>query len=168
MVKIVGIVTSEYQHVIDKYNAVVGFIVALLAVVFGELWYLFALFMLFNIIDFLTGWWKARQLKAEKSRIGAIGAAKKVGYWAIILIAFAIPRAFIDIGQQVGVNLEITRLLGYFTLASLMINEIRSILENLVQLGYAVPIILIKGLAITDKLLNAQADNMTNTEDDHK
>ena len=39
--------------------------------------------------------------------------------------------------------------LGWFTLANLLINEIRSILENLIACGYQVPEILKRGLEIT-------------------
>ncbi len=48
--------------------------------------------------------------------------------------------------------------LGWFTLASLMVNEVRSILENLVECGYRVPDFLTKGLAVTEKLIYAGAE----------
>ena len=44
--------------------------------------------------------------------------------------------------------------LGWFTLANLLINEIRSILENLIDCGYQVPEILKRGLEITEKMLD--------------
>ena len=50
-------------------------------------------------------------------------------------------------------------MVGWFTLACLMVNEARSILENLVECGYNVPVVLIKGLAVTDKLINNNDDN---------
>lgn len=59
---------------------------------------------------------------------------------------------------MLGVNLEFLTLLGWFTLASLLVNEIRSILENLVECGYDVPDFLIKGLAVTEKLIHAGVD----------
>lgn len=49
-------------------------------------------------------------------------------------------------------------LFGWFTLASLLVNEIRSILENLVECGYSVPDFLIRGLAVTEKLISAGVD----------
>ena len=49
-------------------------------------------------------------------------------------------------------------LLGWFTLASLLVNEIRSILENLVECGYNVPVFLIEGLAVTEKLLESKIE----------
>ena len=47
-------------------------------------------------------------------------------------------------------------LIGWFTLAGprWVFNEVRSIIENLVELGYNVPTVLIKGLAVTEKLIN--------------
>ena len=58
------------------------------------------------------------------------------------------------IGKVIGINLGITTLLGWFVLASLLINEIRSIVENLVKAGYDVPKVLIKGLEVADKVVN--------------
>ena len=49
--------------------------------------------------------------------------------------------------------------LGWFVLASLLINEIRSILENFVEAGFNVPIILIKGLEVADKVVNKDGDS---------
>ena len=49
------------------------------------------------------------------------------------------------------VNLSFLLLIGWFTLAMLLVNEARSILENLVECGYNIPDFLIKGLAVTQK-----------------
>ena len=53
-----------------------------------------------------------------------------------------------------GIDLHITTALGYFVLASLSINEMRSIVENLVEAGYDVPKILTKGLEVADNIIN--------------
>lgn len=144
---------------IDTYNAVVGCIIAVLSTVFGVYWYLFAGYLLFNILDWGTGWYKARKKKQESSYIGLRGIAKKTGYWVIILVAFLIPALFIQFCQDLlGINLGFLVLLGWFTLATLIVNEIRSILENLVECGYDVPDFLIRGLAITEKLIHAGVD----------
>ena len=55
---------------------------------------------------------------------------------------------------MIGIDLGITTLLGWFVLASLIINEIRSILENFVEAGYNVPAILVNGLKVADKVVN--------------
>ena len=62
-------------------------------------------------------------------------------------------------GQDIlHVDLNFLAMVGWFTLACLMVNEARSILENLVECGYNVPSILIKGLAVTEKLINNDDD----------
>ena len=40
---------------IDMYNSIVGIIITVLTAVFGVHWYLFAAFLVLNIIDWLTG-----------------------------------------------------------------------------------------------------------------
>lgn len=144
---------------VDVYNVVVGAIVAVLSAIFGIYWYLFAGYLLLNVLDWLTGWYKARKKKQESSYRGVQGIIKKTGYWVIILVAFLIPALFINFCQDLlGINLGFLVLLGWFTLATLLINEIRSILENLVECGYEVPDFLIRGLAITEKLIHAGVD----------
>ena len=43
---------------------------------------------------------------------------------------------------------------GWFVLANYIINEIRSILENCLRIGIDVPEILVKGLEITENLVD--------------
>ena len=140
----------------DSYNAIVGSIVAVLSFVFGEHWILFAIFLLFNIADWLTGWMKSRINNVENSSAGWKGVLKKLGYWLMILVAFAASAVFLEIGNTLGMDLGITTLLGYFVLASLLVNELRSILENFVEAGYNVPNVLVKGLEVADKMVNQE------------
>ena len=140
----------------DSYNAIVGSIVAVLSFVFGEHWILFAILLLFNVADWITGWMKSRINNVENSSAGWKGVLKKLGYWLMILVAFAASAVFIEIGNTLGMDLGITTLLGYFVLASLLSNELRSILENFVEAGYNVPNVLVKGLEVADKVVNQE------------
>lgn len=144
------------MNYMDTYNAIVGGIVAVLSFVFGEHWILFAIFLLFNVADWLTGWMKSRMAGKENSMKGWQGVLKKLGYWLMILVAFAASAVFIEIGNTLGMDLGITTLLGYFVLASLLVNELRSILENFVEAGYNVPNVLVKGLEVADKVVNQE------------
>lgn len=141
---------------IDGYNAIVGTIVAVLSYVFGEHWILFAAFLLLNVADWITGWMKSRMAGKENSVKGWKGVLKKIGYWLMIMVAFGASAVFIEIGEAIGIDLGVTTLLGWFVLASLIINEIRSILENFVEAGYNVPSILVKGLKVADKVVNQE------------
>ena len=146
------------MKVIDTYNAIVGSIVAVLAYIFGEHWILFALFLAFNLADWITGWMKSRIAHKENSKTGWKGVLKKLGYWIMIAVAFGASAVFVEIGKTIGIDLGITTLLGWFVLASLLVNEIRSICENFVEAGYNVPQILIRGLEVADKAINKEAD----------
>ena len=143
----------------DSYNAIVGSVVTFLTMVLGEHWILFALFLLFNVIDFITGWMKARITKKENSIKGFKGVIKKLGYWLIILVSFSTSLLFVEIGEVLEINLSITTMLGWFVLASLAINEVRSIIENIVECGYKVPVILIKGVDIASRVINKKEDD---------
>ena len=146
---------------IDYYNVAVGAAVAILSAVFGVYWYLFAGYLLLNVIDWITGWRRANKQHKESSMVGLKGIVKKTGYWIIVLIAFMIPDLFIKLGRDtLGINLEFLMLLGWFTLATLIVNEIRSILENLVEMDYNVPGVLIDGLAVTEKLLKNKSETI--------
>lgn len=145
--------------IIDGYNAIVGTIIAVLSYILGEHWILFVAFLLLNLADWLTGWMKSRMAGKENSVKGWKGVLKKLGYWIMIMVAFGTSAVFIEIGKAIGVNLGITTLLGWFVLASLLINEIRSILENFVEAGFNVPVILVRGLEVADKVVNKDKES---------
>lgn len=144
------------NSITDSYNAVVGLIIAILTMVFGEHWVLFAAFLLFNMADWFTGWYRSRSNGRESSVKGLQGILKKIFYWILISISFLISVVFVEVGEVIGVNLQITTVFGWFVLASLIVNEVRSIIENLLGIGVNVPYILIKGLEITDKTIDGQ------------
>lgn len=142
------------MEVVDRYNVFVGAAVAALSAVLGVYWYLFTGYLVLNVLDWLTGWYRSRKLKQESSSVGLKGIVKKLGYWVIIILAFMLPDMFVNFAQDAfGVDLSVIICIGWLTLATLIVNEIRSILENLVECGYKVPHILVKGLAITEKML---------------
>ena len=62
-------------------------------------------------------------------------------------------------GNNIGVDLAFVEMLGWFTLATFLINEIRSILENLVLIGVDVPQFLIKGLEVAADAVKSKTDN---------
>lgn len=144
------------MKVIDTYNAIVGGIVAVLSYIFGEHWILFALFLAFNVADWVTGWMKSRIAGKENSQAGWKGVLKKLGYWLMIMVSFGASAVFIEVGKVLSIDLQVTVLLGWFVLASLLVNEIRSICENFVEAGFDVPEILIKGLEVADQAINRE------------
>ena len=121
---------NNIEVFVDRYNMLMGTVIAILSYVLGEHWFLFVAFLGLNVLDWLTGWMKSRMTGRENSAKGWMGVMKKLGYWIMILSAFGIGAVFIEIGEIIGIELGVTTMLGWFVLASLSINEIRSVLEN--------------------------------------
>lgn len=146
---------NSIEPLTNKINLIVGAITALLSYILGEHWILFVFFLALNFGDFLTRWIAARITCTENSKAGWIGILKKIGYWIMIALGFGMSIIFIEIGEVIGVNLHVTTYLGWFVLTTLTVNEIRSILENLVEAyGDKVPSILVKGLQVANKSIN--------------
>ena len=149
----------------DTYNIAAGALVTIATAVFGIYWYIFVAYLIFNIFDWLTGWYKSRMNKKESSSVGLKGILKKLGYWIIIAVAFLMSDVFVYLGKDIlKINLDFLMMVGWFTLACLMVNEVRSILENLVECGYNVPKVLINGLEVADKMINKDESEEGNND----
>jgi toxin secretion/phage lysis holin len=142
----------------NKIDAVLSGVIGILAYIFGDFWGLFIFFLALNVADYFTGTIKARFTKTENSNDGAKGIAKKVGYWIVIAIAFIVPEQLIPLGNQWGVHLDILSAIGWLTLAAYIMNEIRSILENLTLVGVKIPAVLTKGLEVIGKQLDEESE----------
>ena len=68
---------------------------------------------------------------------------------------------FIEVGHYFDMNLNFMVCIGWFMLAHCIINEVRSILENIVQLdkGNYIPNWLIRGLQVTQDLIDKKAND---------
>lgn len=149
-----------------KVNMFLGAIVTVLTSVFGQYWFLFAGFLVLNIVDYITGVVKAKFFKKnESSAAGARGIVKKVGYWVVIATAFFIALCFKYIGDIFALDLTFVQFFGWFTLASYLINEIRSVLENLVEMEVKIPDFLLNGLDVAEKLLDAKTNHIAADEE---
>ncbi len=148
----------DLDVIINGYNAAVAAVVLLLSTLFGQYWYLFAAFLLFNVLDYATGWYKSRKLKQESSAVGLTGVIKKLMYWVLIMVAFVCSAVLTGLGHDLlGVDLAFMHYMGWFVLASLTINEARSIVENAVEAGVNVPAFLTKGLQVAATLVEEKA-----------
>lgn len=151
------------ETVINKTNVMSGAVVTLASYMLGPYWFLFGIFLMLNVIDYTTGYIKAKFYKKNtSSAVGAKGIAKKVMYWLIILMAFLISVAFKQIGSMFGMDLGFVVFLGYLTLATYIVNETRSIIENAYEMNMKVPEWLIKGLDIVESKIDIEAESKQN------
>ena len=156
----VTFIGSIFAAFADKANLIWGAILAGCSYLFGAHWPLFAFFLLLNVVDYVYGILKAKATDTLNSGKGFKGIVKKVSCWIVIAIAFGLASIFIDVGSTIGVDLAFLRLLGWFVLAIYIINEITSILENMVALGVDVPPILLKGLAAAKTAVDAAGNKV--------
>ena len=145
---------EEFMKIFNKINSLVSLIVVTLNATFGTEWVLFAGYLILNITDYITGTIKAKVKNVENSCKGLLGVLKKIGYWILIFIAFFNSFLLVQLGYKINIQLDFIMLFGWFTLACLIINEVRSILENLVEIGVKVPTGLLKGLEVYQNILD--------------
>jgi len=135
------------EHIGNLYSI----ILTILTLFLGEHWILFMVL--------LTGWIKSRINNKENSMAGLKGIMKKLVQWILVLLSFVIPVCFKELGAVINIDLSILAFLGWYVLASLIINEYRSILENLVEAGCDVPQVLVKGLEVASKKIDNFNEN---------
>ncbi len=87
----------QSNQAITLKDAVIGAVIAFFSMIFGEHWILFAVFLLFNVVDYITGWMKAKMANKINSTAGLIGILKKLGYWIMIMVSFLASVLFIEI-----------------------------------------------------------------------
>ncbi len=103
------------------------------------LYYVFAMLVIFDVITGCAKAWKAGRLKSRTLRNGLFGSiGEMLALLLCIFIAGIVP---------------ISSPLVFAILVFMVLKEITSIVENLVELGAKLPSWLIKGLQVqTDKL----------------
>lgn len=154
--------------IFSKCNSLLSIITTFLTSIFGMQWGLFAAYLLLNIIDYITGIIKAKKKKDENSKDGVKGILKKICYWLIIMTTFIITYVLIEILQQFNINIEFIMFLSWFTLGCLAINETRSILENLIEIGISIPEFLIRGLKVAENKIESIVVDKIDKEETEK
>lgn len=157
---------NEMIKIFNNVSTIISSIFTILTERLGIEWTLFAGFLILNIIDYITGIVKAKLKNKENSNKGLIGVVKKIGYWLLIFLSFFIPflLTIIEKKLNLGININFIMDFGWFTLVCLILNETRSILENLVEIGVKVPKFLIIGLEKYQELINSSSNKLSNNK----
>lgn len=143
---------------IDKINIFIAMFGAALTYAFGDHWPLFGILICLNILDVVTGTIARRKLGEISSAKAVSGLIKKIGCWSMIALGFLMSSFFIEVGEVLHVNLEGVIMFGWLVLIYQGLNEMRSIIENLVLGGYSPPRILTKGLEVANRIIDDVED----------
>ena len=152
----------------DKANLIGATVVAALGGVLGAHWQVFVLFLALNVVDFYYGRLKAKKTNTLSSAKGADGIRKKVSYWVVIALAFGVSAVLVDFGEVIGAPLSFLQLIGWFTLGVYVLNELTSIVENLVVLGYDVPEFFVRGLNAARDAVDAAGNKVLPESEEDK
>lgn len=151
--------TTAVAPILSRFDSIIAMCGAILTYIFGEHYILFVAYIGLNIADFLTRWIAARCTQTENSLKASKGLFKKVAYWILIALSFGMTATFMEIGEVIGIDLKVTIMIGWFVLIALIINEIRSIIENLSEIpGVHIPKVLTKGLSFAHKAVEQVTD----------
>ena len=150
----------------DNINIILSAIITGISTLLNGERSLFIGYLILNLVDFITGNVKARINKTESSVKGIKGIIKKVGYWILILVSFLSAYMLSSLGELIAVDIGFVIYFGWCTLACLIINEIRSILENLKEIGVNVPNFLVRGLEVVQKIAQEKEKKLLQTKEE--
>lgn len=114
-----------------------------------------------NITDYISGILasKRRNEKVTSDK-GLWGIAKKIGMWVLVFIGWVMDVLINYAGQYVGLTIKLPFVVATIVAVWLICNEIISILENLLDIGVAMPPFLMP-LA---KMIKGQVEDKTKLE----
>ena len=93
-----------------------------------------------NVTDYITGIVASKRRNEQvTSDKGLWGIVKKVGMWILVGIGWAMDVLINYAGQYVGLTIKLPFLVATIVAVWLICNEIISILENLLDIGVAMP-----------------------------
>lgn len=111
-----------------------------------------------NFTDYITGILASkRRNELVTSDKGLWGIVKKVGMWILVGLGWAMDVLINYAGQYVGMSIKLPFVVATIVAVWLICNEIISILENLLDIGVAMPPFLIP-LA---KMIKGQVEDKT-------
>jgi len=140
-----------YKNILFE-KGIFSLISSLLIYLYGSITSVVIIFAFFMASDYLTGLLVAFKTKKYTSKIAVWGIVKKVLYLNVILIAFLLDYALIEITQQLKITFGFSGLFGILTTAFLIGNEGISLYNNWKKLGLFIPIFFRKPLDFLQNL----------------
>jgi toxin secretion/phage lysis holin len=122
-----------------EVKGLIGLIVGVFSYLTGRINELVVVLVAFMILDYIFGVAAAFVEKRLESRKSFIGIIKKVGYMALLAMAFFIDYVILYMAETAGITLPIKGLFGIATCCWLIATEGLSILEKLNMIGVPYP-----------------------------
>lgn len=125
---------------------------ALLSSLLGILYIPVLLMVTANVIDYATGLIASPYRKENiKSYKAFKGVAKKIGMWLLVVVGAIVDQLIAYAADTVGVKMPFSFLVACIVCIWIVCNEIISILENLIDIGVAIPPFLLPIVKLIQK-----------------
>ena len=119
-----------------------------------------------NIIDYVTGLWAAPyRTENVSSYKGIRGIIKKVCMWLLIVIGVVIDSMLNYAVEYVGLGITLPFIVATIVAVWLLVNEIISILENMLDIGVYMPPFLLPMVKHIKKQVEDKAAAIEDKED---
>ena len=130
----------------EKVNWIKGIIAgvgAFLSAKLGILYIILPFLMLCMLIDYGTGVLASKKEGKISSKVGLWGIIKKLTYGIEVVVALILDWTILNVAGSIGVSVPVNTIFALLISIWLILNELISILENLIRLGTPMPIFLI-------------------------
>lgn len=150
----------------DKVKVTVIAVMSALMSWLGILAVPMGLLILCNIIDYTTGLVAAgyRDDGGISSYKSMRGIAKKVGMWLLVVVGAVIDALINYAAEYIGQGITVPFVVATIVAVWLIVNEIISVLENIIDIGVTVPPFLLPLV----KKIKSQVENKAATETDQE
>ena len=136
---------------------------AFLSAKLGLLYVIIPLLTIAMIVDYITGMLASKKEGSTNSKTGMWGIVKKLMYAVEVAAGMIVDWLIINVCSSIGINFPTVTFFGLLVAIWLIINELISILENLIRLDAPMPPFLIKIVSTFKVAVEKSGDTLVNT-----
>ena len=127
----------------EKIKAIIAAVGTFLSAKLGILYIILPFLMLCMFIDYGTGVLASKKEGNISSKIGTWGIVKKLTYGIEVVVALILDWTILNVAKSIGVSVPVNTIFSLLISIWLILNELISILENLIRLDTPMPLFLI-------------------------
>ena len=152
----------EHIKLIRSIAAGVG---AFLSAKLGLLYIVLPFLLVVMVVDYITGLTASKKECKTNSKTGMWGIVKKLMYGVEVLVGITVDWLILNITETIGIEVPTVTFFGLLVAIWLIINELISILENLIRLETPMPQFLVKIVSSFKVAVEKSGDNLVNKID---
>lgn len=150
---------------IKLIKSIVAGVGAFLSAKLGLLYIVLPFLLVVMVVDYITGLTASKKECKTNSRTGMWGIVKKLMYGVEVLVGITVDWLILNITETIGIEVPTVTFFGLLVAIWLIINELISILENLIRLETPMPGFLVKIVSSFKVAVEKSGDNLVNKID---